>query len=151
MDFVTNISFPDFDDNSTGEKKRMLLGNDVNLVIDALLRAIDEEQCVVGVQECASVLENNPDCVKMCVLPVGKTSDISIHIQHKLIEAYCWENEIPTIKVMNAEKLALYLQVKTKLNINATMSCMLITDADYHHGNDVLSDCWSSSDDESPS
>ncbi|KAK3606122.1 hypothetical protein CHS0354_010747 [Potamilus streckersoni] len=151
MDFVTDISFPDFDDNTAGEKKRILLGNDVNLLIDALLRAIDEEQIIVGVPECASVLENNPDCVKMCVLPMSKTKDISIHIQHKLIEAYCWENEIPIIKVMNAEKLSHYLQVKTNLNINATMTCILIADADYRQSNGVLSDCWSSSDDERPS
>ena len=35
----------------------------------------------------------------LCVLPNVDASDLSINIQHKLIEAYCWENSVNVVKV----------------------------------------------------
>ena len=35
----------------------------------------------------------------LCVLPTVDASDLSINIQHKLIEAYCWENSVNVVKV----------------------------------------------------
>ncbi|KAL3869251.1 hypothetical protein ACJMK2_041957 [Sinanodonta woodiana] len=99
MNFITEISFPDFEDNSTTEETRTLLGNDVTMLMELLIHATDEKQLTMGVYECVNILKNAPDCVKMCLLPVTNTSNISVHIQHKLIEAYCWENEISIIKV----------------------------------------------------
>ncbi|KAK3606119.1 hypothetical protein CHS0354_010742 [Potamilus streckersoni] len=138
MDFITEISFPDFDDNATIEETKTLLGSDVTMLMEMLIQATDEEQLISGVYECANILENAPDCVKLCLLPVINTSNISVHIQHKLIEAYCWENEISIIKIINAEKLAQYLRFKRNLNINATLTCMIVTDTKHPHGNRSL-------------
>ena len=38
----------------------------------------------------------------LCVLPTVDASDLSINIQHKLIEAYCWENSVNVVKVRNS-------------------------------------------------
>ena len=35
--------------------------------------------------------------IMLCLLP--ESDDISVSIHHKLIEAYCWENDIIVIKV----------------------------------------------------
>ena len=35
----------------------------------------------------------------LCVLPNVDASDLTINIQHKLIEAYCWENTVNVVKV----------------------------------------------------
>ncbi|KAK3606120.1 hypothetical protein CHS0354_010743 [Potamilus streckersoni] len=135
MDFLTEISFPDFEENTAEDGARTLLGSDVTMLMEMLTQATDEKQLTVGVYECVNILENAPDCVKLCLLPVTTTSNISVHIQHKLIEAYCWENEISIIKVTNAEKLAQYLRFKRKLNINATLTCMIVTDTNQSNGN----------------
>lgn len=43
---------------------------------------------------------SNPDNVAMCILPMGTDDeDVTNHIQHTLVEAFCWENDIPLIKV----------------------------------------------------
>lgn len=68
-----------------------------------LYQAVKEDRLTRGVFECAQVLETNPELVTVCVLPVDKSSDISVHIQHKLIEAYCWENDIEVIKLTSTE------------------------------------------------
>lgn len=41
-----------------------------------------------------------PDDIALCLLPeVVDTDDVTANIQHKLVEAYCWENEIEVVKV----------------------------------------------------
>ena len=35
----------------------------------------------------------------LCILPNVDASDLTINIQHKLIEAYCWENTVNLVKV----------------------------------------------------
>lgn len=41
----------------------------------------------------------DPDRVMLCLLPEGIERNVSIRIQHTLMEAYCRENGIPVIKV----------------------------------------------------
>lgn len=46
------------------------------------------------------ILFSNPDNVMLCVLPeVSGQHDVTVDIQHTLIEAFCWENEIKLLKV----------------------------------------------------
>jgi len=43
---------------------------------------------------------STPDNVAMIVLPVSPVQeDVGIQIQHTLIQAFCWENDIRVIKV----------------------------------------------------
>ena len=68
-----------------------------------------------------------PDVVQLCVLPNAKNDNISVHIQHKLIEAYCWENEIKVIKLDPA-----HFKTNIKVSRNKTLDqsdleCALVT------------------------
>ena len=55
----------------------------------------------------------------MCVLSEGCGNDISVQIQHTLIEAYCWENEIPIKKVSGDDKMSILLNnEESNLNKN---------------------------------
>ncbi|KAL3869252.1 hypothetical protein ACJMK2_041960 [Sinanodonta woodiana] len=124
--------FPDVNANTT--EKRTLLRNPDASVLDQLMNAIDENRLVMGVYECALVLENDPDSIEMCVLPVTKISETVLQIQHKLIEAYCRENEILLIKVSKSEDLTHYLQMKGKISMDDTLTCMIITNSNRVQG-----------------
>ena len=63
------------------------------------MRAREDNRITSGVFDCANKLEQEPESVMLCLLPGGTSDDISVSIQHKLIEAYCWENDINVIKV----------------------------------------------------
>lgn len=63
------------------------------------MRAKEEDRITSGVFECASYLESYPDQVMLCLLPEATPDDIAASIQHKLIEAYCLENDIQVAKV----------------------------------------------------
>lgn len=42
-----------------------------------------------------------PEDVALCLLPdVVDCDDVTANIQHKLVEAFCWENDIEVIKVI---------------------------------------------------
>ena len=68
-----------------------------------------------------------PDNVMMCILREGDRNDISVKIQHTLIEAYCWENDIRVLKVSPEDKLDVMLA--NELNLNRSKeenSCALV-------------------------
>lgn len=68
-------------------------------VQEVLLRAREDNRITSGVVDCANKLEHEPEMIMLCLLPNGTSDDISVSIQHKLIEAYCWENDIHVIEV----------------------------------------------------
>ncbi|KAK2168556.1 hypothetical protein LSH36_16g13071 [Paralvinella palmiformis] len=70
-----------------------------------LLRAQDEERLTCGLYESGLILEMNPDCVMLCILPVNKTDDIALDIHYTLIEAFCLENDISLLKVDGVDKM----------------------------------------------
>ncbi|XP_071118043.1 growth arrest and DNA damage-inducible protein GADD45 alpha-like [Haliotis cracherodii] len=71
-----------------------------------LKEAILAHRVTSGVMECAKLLRCNPDNVMLCVLPEASGQhDVTLDIQHTLIEAFCWENEIQLVKVENTERL----------------------------------------------
>ena len=41
-----------------------------------------------------------PEQVMLCVLPYVADANSLVNIEHKLIEAYCWENSVNLVKVM---------------------------------------------------
>ena len=64
----------------------------------------------------------------MCVLSEGCGNDISVQIQHTLIEAYCWENEIPIKKVSGDDKMSILL-TNEEANLNKNQedhTCALV-------------------------
>ena len=40
-----------------------------------------------------------PEQVMLCILPKVSDGDTLVNIQHKLIEAHCWENDVNLVKV----------------------------------------------------
>ncbi|XP_067677405.1 growth arrest and DNA damage-inducible protein GADD45 alpha-like [Haliotis asinina] len=100
-----------------------------------LKEAILTHRVTSGVMECAQLLSCNPDNVMLCVLPEANGQhDVTLDIQHTLIEAFCWENDIQLIKVENTDKLFSTLWVSRNGTHSATgeeedvfdMSCILI-------------------------
>ncbi|ESO88302.1 hypothetical protein LOTGIDRAFT_234627 [Lottia gigantea] len=97
---------------------------------ECLWQAIDHQRITSGVFECAKLLHCNPENVMICVLPEAESENISIHIQHTLIEAFCWENDIRILKVKNASSLSKCLYTfqdgDEKRIIPDDLSCMLV-------------------------
>ena len=52
----------------------------------------------MGFKSCLAIYRC-PEQVMLCVLPLVDPSDLGMNIQHKLIEAYCWENSVNVVKV----------------------------------------------------
>ncbi|KAK3090634.1 hypothetical protein FSP39_013297 [Pinctada imbricata] len=102
---------------------------------EALLQTVElamvDSRLVCGTFQSADMLSTCPESITLCILPDYKEdSDVSILIQHKLIEAYCWENDIPVIKVNGVAGLQKVVSLKNDQNNNANtdLSCLLIQD-----------------------
>ncbi|KAK3090889.1 hypothetical protein FSP39_015487 [Pinctada imbricata] len=111
-------------------------------------KAMVEGRTTCGVIACAQLLNTNPDDVTLCILPVETDEDVTIHIQHTLIEAFCWENDIVTVKVDSTEKLGMLFSALGSTNYNNNnkvaedYNCVLIscpqTTATDHTLNDIV-------------
>ena len=66
--------------------------------------------------------------MKLCILKDRSSNNISVNIQHKLIEAYCWENDIKVLKVGEDDKLgSILVDENDRLNSNiGDDSCVLV-------------------------
>lgn len=95
---------------------------------EEVMKAVEEGRIVQGVVHCAQALEMDPENVLLCVLSEEGSNDISVQIQHTLIEAYCWENEISIQKVGPDDKLRAIL-ARGDANLNKNMedhTCSLV-------------------------
>ncbi|KAK3089781.1 hypothetical protein FSP39_006480 [Pinctada imbricata] len=100
-------------------------------LIKTIELAVTDSRLVCGTFQSADMLSTCPESITLCILPDYKEdSDVSILIQHKLIEAYCWENDIPVIKVNGVAGLQKVVSLKNDQNNNANtdLSCLLIQD-----------------------
>ncbi|XP_060598985.1 growth arrest and DNA damage-inducible protein GADD45 gamma-like [Ruditapes philippinarum] len=103
-------------------------GDECNFTFqDSVYLAEQEDRLIKGLFEAARVLEMCPDIVETCILPSGKSQDISTHIQHKLIEAYCWENDIQIVELDHAEFQHTIKVQRNKSMDLSTIECVLIT------------------------
>ena len=67
---------------------------------ECVRQAVADNRVTCGVYECAKLLRCGSDNVMLCLLPsAGNANDVTVHIQHTLIEAFCWENDIKLIEV----------------------------------------------------
>ncbi|VDI01786.1 Hypothetical predicted protein [Mytilus galloprovincialis] len=74
--------------------------NNIGFALKKLLvKAQEDGRIVVGVYECAQILQNSPETVRLCLLPEMAETDVTVQIHHKLVEAFCWENDIEVVKV----------------------------------------------------
>lgn len=116
---------------------------DIGTVLrEVLVKALTNDRLTSGVFSCVSLLNSQPDDVSVCVLPdVGPQMDVSINIQHKLLEAYCWENDIPVLRVDSGDKLSAILK-STATNNNAAVltdtSCVLVQNSQTSSTDEIL-------------
>lgn len=75
-------------------------------VSKALQQAKNDERLVVGLSQAVKTLSNEPEDTLFCVLAQPKPGDSATHMQVILLEAYCYENAIYTIKVDSLEKMS---------------------------------------------
>ncbi|XP_067677404.1 growth arrest and DNA damage-inducible protein GADD45 gamma-like [Haliotis asinina] len=108
-------------DTCSSNKKLVDIGD---ALCKALVQAHRTNRVTSGVMECAKLLRCNPDNVMLCVLPEANGQhDVTLDIQHTLIEAFCWENDIPLIKVDSEEKLAKTLSNEDANNNGDIVRC----------------------------
>ncbi|KAK6179689.1 hypothetical protein SNE40_011994 [Patella caerulea] len=72
-----------------------------NSLRESMWQAMEEQRITCGVIDCAKLLKCYYENVMLCVLPEAGSEEVSVHIQHTLIEAFCWENDIRILKVKN--------------------------------------------------
>ncbi|XP_052778158.1 growth arrest and DNA damage-inducible protein GADD45 alpha-like isoform X1 [Mya arenaria] len=113
--------------NADNENKSIL---DVgNALVHVVKEALSQGRVTFGIFECVEVLETCPEQVMLCVLPTVSDENILnlVNIQHKLIEAHCWENEVNLVKVDSSQKLlALLTQGASNLDRTADLGCLLV-------------------------
>lgn len=98
------------------EKAQPTVINIGEVLVEVLKQALSQGRITYGVFECVEVLETCPEQVMVCVLPTVDPSDLSINIQHKLIEAYCWENSVNVVKINSIEKLTAVLTAASPMS-----------------------------------
>ncbi|ESO00921.1 hypothetical protein HELRODRAFT_192478 [Helobdella robusta] len=73
---------------------------------DVLKTAHEQGRLTCGIYECGKRLENNPDDIMLCILPVSsKQEDPTLHIHRTLISAFCLEEGIHIVNVSSADSL----------------------------------------------
>lgn len=93
--------------------KKTSTPNIANKVQAALWCAQIEQRLVIGLNKAIKTLSDAPDSSLFCIMANSTSDDKkSTHIQEVLLEAFCYENEVYTIKVDSAEKLARILGIK---------------------------------------
>ncbi|KAL3869256.1 hypothetical protein ACJMK2_041962 [Sinanodonta woodiana] len=121
------MTLPEVGENMAKENKNVIdVGQSLKNV---LLQAVAEHRLTLGVFECAQILEVCPEEVMVCVLPYMPSNDVAVSIQHKLIEAHCWENGINVFRVDSSEKLTTLLSsgdVKGDVDRTYDMSCIAV-------------------------
>lgn len=102
-----------------------------NVLKVELKKAQQEGRLIIGIYECALVLQNTPEEVDLCLLPdITETEDVESSLIHqKLVDAFCWENDIDVIKVAGFNELECMLEKKKETNKNNT-GCILICTKD---------------------
>ncbi|XP_055317918.1 40S ribosomal protein S12-like [Sitodiplosis mosellana] len=72
----------------------------------ALRNAKQQDRLIVGLSQAIKTLSNDPEDTMFCILAQPKPGDSASHMQVILLEAFCYENGIYTIKVDDMEKLS---------------------------------------------
>ncbi|KAH3848800.1 hypothetical protein DPMN_091182 [Dreissena polymorpha] len=111
----------------SGSESEMSCEEAITDIEEVILQAVREAKCMQGVFKCASVLEHSPELVALCILPEEQSKDISAHIQQKLIEAYCWENDIRVVNIQEKVIHRISKVNRTKTLSATDLTCVLLT------------------------
>ncbi|XP_012944839.1 growth arrest and DNA damage-inducible protein GADD45 gamma [Aplysia californica] len=110
------------DKNENYEKKETSMGDTLREVV---WQAQEQGRLTCGVNDCAQLLEVDPYNVMLCVLPeaAASGSEVSLHIHHMLIEAFCREYDIRLVKVDSLSKMSDIVKGRTP----STDNCVKVT------------------------
>jgi len=90
----------------TAEKCKMMNRNGLSRSVrQVLTQAKNESRLICGLLPAISALTNKPEDALICLLPEARPGDSGTHMQTVLLQAFCYENSIPVIKVDCSEKL----------------------------------------------
>ncbi|XP_017786139.1 PREDICTED: growth arrest and DNA damage-inducible protein GADD45 beta [Nicrophorus vespilloides] len=88
-------------------KCKMLNRSNMGRAIRGVLtQAKVENRLISGLLPAITYLQKASDDTLMCLLPETRKDDATAHMQTVLLQAFCYENFIPVIKVDSSEKLA---------------------------------------------
>ncbi|KAK6188274.1 hypothetical protein SNE40_004486 [Patella caerulea] len=93
------------DDMENANKELQIPTGIGSCVKQCIADAAVDNRLKIGVLECAALLKCNADNVMLCVLPDAGSENISVNIQHTLIEAFCRENDIKILKIDSFSKI----------------------------------------------
>ncbi|KAH3848802.1 growth arrest and DNA damage-inducible protein GADD45 alpha-like [Dreissena polymorpha] len=119
--YIRNIS------EESGSGSEMSCDEVVHDLEGVISQAVREAKCIQGVFKCASFLEHSPELVDLCILPEEQGNDISAQIQKKLIEAYCWENDIRVVNIPEKTLQSLAKVNRKKTPFITDLTCVLLT------------------------
>lgn len=95
--------------------------NGISLIVKKVLEeAKSDERLVVGLSTAVKTLAIENEDTVFCILAQAKPGDSATHMQLILLEAYCYENGIYTIKVDDQEKLS------TIIGVDKLECCVLV-------------------------
>ncbi|CAH1111246.1 unnamed protein product [Psylliodes chrysocephalus] len=89
-----------------------------------LTHARVNRRLICGLLPAVAYLEKSPEDVLFCVLPQTRPGDSTMHMQTVLLQAFCYENDIPVIQVDSSDKLSEYCGVQ---NTKSGCSCAVVT------------------------
>ncbi|XP_048763548.1 growth arrest and DNA damage-inducible protein GADD45 gamma-like [Ostrea edulis] len=118
------MTFTENSESTMQSEKRT--ANTGQMLKDVLVQAKEEGRATFGIYECAQLLNTNSDDVTLCILPPGDVNDVTVHIHHTLMEAFCLENDIKLIKVDSLEKLEAVFSGTSNTDM-LDCSCVLVT------------------------
>lgn len=131
-DLISIMTVTDLLASKMAHEDRCYMSKVAEAVKDVVHMAATNKRLVLGAMPSAEFLGEEADSVALCLLLENKSDDVLISIQHKLVEAYCWENDIPLLKVDSEDKVRKILSPHTDPNNNEPddLSCILVKNAD---------------------
>lgn len=92
---------------STIETTTVIMTQGIGSIVSKALRnAKQQDRLIVGLSQAIKTLSNDTEETMFCILAQPKPGDSAAHMQVILLEAFCYENGIYTIKVDDMEKLS---------------------------------------------
>ncbi|KAL5016806.1 hypothetical protein ScPMuIL_006395 [Solemya velum] len=98
---------------------------DTGIILKKILKqALENDRIVCGIYPSIKMLERNPENIMVCVLPEVETIDVTVQIEHTLIQAYCREKGIKVLRVDSLKKINAILD--NDKNLFKDFSCVLV-------------------------
>lgn len=106
MSKLCNGAGSDGEDTVCEDSPKMNRNRLGRIIRTVLAEARKDSRLICGLLPAIACLDKAADETIMCLLAESRPGDSSAHLQTVLLQAFCYENYIPVIKVDSSEKLA---------------------------------------------